>query len=166
MKKHNLLKSIANVLYEMDGNRNETLQNYTCYKRNWAYSTCPGHNSKFYTDENAEKTSLKNPLSVGLHFQGLAVESVLNIWSPNWISIHICSFLLPQKTNQTLERCSENICCFLHTFGNKLGGAEQWPCTDHHRNGFLLGKELCPRILRAEIPLKFNSTLRNPSWNI
>lgn len=50
--------------------------------------------------------------------------------------------------------------------GNKLVGAEQCPCTDHHRNGFPLGKELCPRILRAEVPLKFNSTSRNPSWDI
>lgn len=54
----------------------------------------------------------------------------------------------------------------LHWSGNKPVSADQLPFTDHQRNGFPLGTELCPSVLKTEVPLKFNSTFRNPSWDI
>lgn len=59
-EKKKILKSIANVLYEMDRNRNENVQNNALYKRSGTYSTCPGCNCQFCMDEYAEKKSLKN----------------------------------------------------------------------------------------------------------
>lgn len=64
--------------------------------------------------------------------------------------------------NNNLGEVLRKYLLLLYRSGCKPVSADQLPFTDHQRNGFPLGTELHPSILRAEVPLKFNSIFRNP----